>query len=354
MTDLIKTNAHVATLPFAKEDNNTNLQEVQGRSKKRDIAEQHAVTRSCITKVIAREFPSVLTTRNRAPTRRVGRPCALTPGEAKDLCELSQKNPFDDAGDLVKKLQELHGKRITRPTIRAYLKRDGIEAHSAVCKPLLNAAQRRARLQWARTYRDWDADEWRRVIFSDESVVSLLPGTQKRLCYRRSEQRLDPKCVRCAVKFPTRVMVWGGIMGEEKLDLSIVDSTLDSIGYMGILRENVLPFINADSDRATIVFQQDNAPCHKARRCTQWFKRNKISVMVWPPNSADLSPIENLWHVMKQRVCAKTAIKTRAQLIQATEDAWASIEPGIVVKLIDTMPRRVQAVLKAKGGPIDY
>jgi len=139
--------------------------------------------------------------------RKVGRPKALTSEEAKDLYKLSQKNPFDDAGDLVKKLYQLHGKRLTRPTIRAYLKQRGIGAYSAICKPSLSVAQRRARLQWARTYRDWDADEWRRVIFSDESTVSLLPGAQKRVCYRHSKQRLDPKCVRGAVKFPTRVMV---------------------------------------------------------------------------------------------------------------------------------------------------
>jgi len=76
--------------------------------------------------------------------------------------------------------------------------------------------------------------------------------------------------------------------------------------------------------------------------------------MAWPPNSADLSPIENLWHIVKQRVGAKFAIRTRAQLICAVKDVWEGIEPGVVLKLIDTMPRRVQAVLKAKGGPIDY
>jgi len=312
------------------------------------------VTRSCITKVIAREFPSTSAVQTSVPTRKVGRPKALTPEEAEDLCKLSQENPFDDAGDLVEKLQQLHNKRLTRPTIRAYLKQGGIRAYSAVCKPLLTSSQRKARLQWARTHRDWDADEWRLVIFSDESTVSLLQGAQKRLCYRRSEQSLDPKCVRGSVKFPTKVMVWGGIMGDKKLDLSIVEGTLDSIGYMRILRENVGPFVKADRGRDNIIFQQDNAPCHKARRCAQWFERNRISVMGWPPNSADLSPIENLWHIVKQRVGAETSIRTRTQLIRAIEDAWAGIEPGVVLKLIDTMPRRVQAVLKAKGGPIDY
>ena len=122
--------------------------------KRRDIAELYGVTRSCITKVIAREFPSTSTVQSSALTHKVGRPKALTPEEAKDLCKLSQENPFDDAGDLVEKLQQLHNKRLTRPTIRVYLKRGEIRAYSAVCKLLLTTAQRNARLQWARAHRD--------------------------------------------------------------------------------------------------------------------------------------------------------------------------------------------------------
>jgi len=40
-------------------------------------------------------------------------------------------------------------------------------------------------------------------------------------------------------------------------------------------------------------FQQDNAPCHKARICT---------VLKWPPESPDLNPIEHLWDVVEREL----------------------------------------------------
>jgi len=42
------------------------------------------------------------------------------------------------------------------------------------------------------------------------------------------------------------------------------------------------------------------------------------------------------------------------ELWERVEDEWESIPQGVVSNLIESMPRRVEAVLKAKGGPTKY
>ncbi len=42
------------------------------------------------------------------------------------------------------------------------------------------------------------------------------------------------------------------------------------------------------------MYQQDNAPSHKAKSVTAWFKQNNINVFQWPARCPDLNPIENV------------------------------------------------------------
>ncbi len=51
-------------------------------------------------------------------------------------------------------------------------------------------------------------------------------------------------------------------------------------------------------------FQQDNAPCHKAQIISDWFLEhdNEFTLLKWPPQSPDLSPIEHLWDVVEREI----------------------------------------------------
>jgi len=53
-----------------------------------------------------------------------------------------------------------------------------------------------------------------------------------------------------------------------------VNRTINTDSYIAILEENLLPFVNAIiADGATnVVFQQDNATPHVAKRTWAWFE----------------------------------------------------------------------------------
>lgn len=77
--------------------------------------------------------------------------------------------------------------------------------------------------------------------------------------------------------------------------------------------------------------------------------------MDWPPQSADLNPIEHLWDYLKKRLGEYNEPPTSmAQLWERVQVEWENIPASVCQKLIESMPRRVEAVLKAKGGYTKY
>ncbi|KAI7791282.1 reverse transcriptase, partial [Triplophysa rosa] len=104
---------------------------------------------------------------------------------------------------------------------------------------------------------------------------------------------------------------------------------------------------------ADFIFQQDLAPAHSAKATSTWFKDHGIPVLNWPANSPDLNPTENLWGIVKRKV--RYARPNNAEELKATIRAtWPLITPEQCHRLIDSMPRRIAAVIQAKGAPTKY
>ncbi len=104
---------------------------------------------------------------------------------------------------------------------------------------------------------------------------------------------------------------------------------------------------------ADFIFQQDLAPAHTAKGTKSWFNDHGVTVLDWPANSPDLNPIENLWVIVKRKM-RDTRPNNADDLKAAVKETWASIPPQQCHKLITSMPRRIEAVIKAKGAPTKY
>jgi len=104
-------------------------------------------------------------------------------------------------------------------------------------------------------------------------------------------------------------------------------------------------------------FQQDNAPCHKAQIISDWSLEhdNEFTVLKCPPQSPDLNPIEHLWNVVERELRALDVHPTNLnQLQDAVLSIWANISKECFQHLVESMPRRIKALLKVKGGQTQY
>lgn len=54
------------------------------------------------------------------------------------------------------------------------------------------------------------------------------------------------------------------------------------------------------------IFQQDNSPCDKAKLVQKWHN-DKFKVLIWPPDSPDIIPIEYLCNVLDKEIGSQEA-----------------------------------------------
>ena len=114
-----------------------------------------------------------------------------------------------------------------------------------------------------------------------------------------------------------------------------------------------MPSIDIFRKDMGIIFQQDNAPCHTAKICKQWFEENNIKIMSWPANSPDHNCIENLWSWLDHKI-GKIKIKDLDQLKEEVTKLLNNVPKDITQNLVNSMLKRINECLKAKGLSTKY
>lgn len=147
-------------------------------------------------------------------------------------------------------------------------------------------------------------------------------------------------------------MVWGCFTSDGVGNICRIYGHMNGDLYRQILKEDLLGTIAWHGmNKENIIFQQDNDPKHTAHLTKQWFEDNGVKVLDWPAQSPDLNPIEHLWNEMDRRLRRLgTPVRTQDQLWDAIQKIWVELGSDVCKKLVDTMPTRINDVIRANGG----
>jgi DDE superfamily endonuclease len=146
-------------------------------------------------------------------------------------------------------------------------------------------------------------------------------------------------------------MGWNGV-GK----LIEVKEKMGAEQYCEILEEGLVEsFETLEIEEGEHYFQQDIDPKHTSNKAKKWFEDNDIQVISWPAQSPDLNPIEHLLEHLKRQLCQyETPPKGVHELWDRVSEEWNKISPETYQNLIESMPRRIQTVIRAKGGHTKY
>ncbi len=123
------------------------------------------------------------------------------------------------------------------------------------------------------------------VIFVLEITNTMSSGLKRRETFQRV----------ISVKFKSQHLRWYGDSDVHTVWGACLLWTMNAERYIKILEQHILP-----SRRR--VFQQDNAKPHTAGIRTAWLRSRRVRALNWPTCSPDLSPIENIWRIIKRQI----------------------------------------------------
>lgn len=286
--------------------------------------------------------------------RKGGRPIVVPASTRKYVRLLILKGDLQTARDVHLRLLEL-GFSMSYTTAINILKKMNFHAKLKKKKPLLTKKHMQKRLAWAKKHRNWTIDQWRQVIFSDETKINIWGSDGVKYYWTRPGDVLRPYHLDLTVKHGGGgLTLWGCITSRGPgYACQIYGGAMNSEVYQHILGTTFMDTLRYFKwHKSQVYLQQDNDPKHTSQSTTKWLKEHSVRyINDWPSQSPDLNPMEHVWHQLKLQLSAyETHATSLDDLWRRVDLEWNKFDRNLCRKYIDSMPARIDAVIKAKGG----
>ena len=277
------------------------------------------------------------------PERKIktGVTTKLKPNDRRRLYMLALIHPKYSCKQLAYEIFRRGSPKVSHMTIYRTLQSAGIKKWNPKKSPPLTEKHKKLRLEWCLKHKDTD---WTKVIFTDESYVQLSRNKIKMW------GRNKPSVSVC--KYGPKVLIWGGLSYMGLTPIKVAEGNINSDSYQAILSECLIDSMKPFYPDGFIL-QQDNAPPHVSKSTKKFLEANQILTITWPAISPDLNPIENLWAIIKHEI-EKQGAKTLTEIKEVIESVWEAVTAKVRESLINSMSKRIELCIKAKGEKIKY
>jgi len=136
---------------------------------------------------------------------RSGRPTKQTPEVVENVISKMDRRGREKTCTEI--AREVGG--ISDTTVWRILRKAGYNKTKPTRKPGLTEEMKKARLQFALDHKDWTFEDWKKVIWSDETSIVIGHRRGGYRIWRRAEERWNKSCIRPRWKGYTEFQFWG-------------------------------------------------------------------------------------------------------------------------------------------------
>lgn len=305
------------------------------------------------------------------------------------------------------------GGRVSPITVWRVLRTAGLQKTKPTRKPGLTVAMRKARLEWCLAHAHWTLEDWKLVIWLDETAVVLLHRRGGYRVWRLLEERMVRSCIRERWKGYTEFMFWGSFSYDKKGPCHVwkpetARERAESERAIEKLNEEIEPLMKemweiengvrrlgvrsrpgprpewkwtretgklsrgkgsgidwwryqqqiiipklipfAKEIGPGALVQEDNAPSHRHHVQSIIYSKYQVQKMTWVANSPDLNMIEAAWPYMKRNTTKRGAPKSLGEATTAWVRTWEEMPQSRIQAWIERIPHHIQEVIRLEGG----
>jgi transposase len=310
------------------------------------------ISKGTITKIL-NKFEETKDVKNK---KRSGRPMLFNHREVRKIVKAVEKKRTTTATD-ISNMASLNVHSASKQTIRRLLNEAALFA-STYTRQSISQVNQLKRVTFAQDCLKKGEDFWSIILFSDES--DIFPSRCGKTYVRRylkegieiadaQKHWHDPRTIKC----------WGIISSDGVGPLIRYFGTIDTDNYITLLETYLLQHFPAlrgtSTRRGQWIWQQDNAPGHKALRTANCLQKNCIKKLNWPPESPDLNIIENVWAFLKDELfLINNQLQDADDVWREAKKIWYEKVNKLIPKLYRSWPKRLQECIDGQGKMIRY
>ena len=151
------------------------------------------------------------------------------------------------------------------------------------------------------------------------------------------------------VKYARKAHVWGCFCSSWFFNIHIFEENLNAKNVQNLQESSPSPVSCLFPGRSRDwCLQEDNDPKHTSKLCRNRKEKNKITTLSWPARSPDLNPIKNVWGLLKMKV-AEHRVSSVKGLKRAIRQEWNALSTKYALKLVESLPRRLEKFCEARS-----